>query len=135
MAVQPARAPSSEALAGGTAFDPEARRLLWRCRRGMKELDVLLERFARRELPVFSVEERNTFARFLELPDPVLIDYLLGQTIPPEPDLAQLARRITVPAAGDPVATPAPLPTVTHATDPGGPCGLQGLRRPQGPSD
>jgi antitoxin CptB len=64
------------------ALDTEARRLLWRCRRGMKELDVLLERFARRELPGASAGQRQTLARFLELPDPVLVDYLLGQVIP-----------------------------------------------------
>ena len=75
-------------------LDPEARRLLWRCRRGMKELDVLLERFARRELPGASAEQRHTLARFLELPDPVLVDYLLGQAIPPDPELAGLVRRI-----------------------------------------
>jgi succinate dehydrogenase flavin-adding protein (antitoxin of CptAB toxin-antitoxin module) len=61
----------------------------------MKELDVLLERFARRELPAASAEERRTLARFLELPDPELVDYLLGQAIPPEPELARLVLRIT----------------------------------------
>ena len=83
-------------------LDPEARRLLWRCRRGMKELDVLLDRFARGELSRASSEEREVLARFLELPDPVLVDYLLGQEIPPEPELAELARRI----AGREIATP-----------------------------
>ncbi len=77
-----------------TTLDPEARRLLWRCRRGMKELDVLLERFARRELPGYVPEQRRTLARLLELPDPDLVDYLLGQAIPPEPALAELVLRI-----------------------------------------
>jgi len=72
----------------------EVRRLLWRCRRGMKELDVLLERFARSELSQATSEQRSIFARFLELPDPLLVDYLLGQVTPPEPELAELARRI-----------------------------------------
>jgi antitoxin CptB len=85
-------------------LDAEGRRLLWRCRRGMKELDVLLERYARTVLPKASPEQRAQFARFLELPDPVLVDYLLGQPgrgepamgqgLPPEPELAQLVRRI-----------------------------------------
>jgi antitoxin CptB len=79
--------------------DAEARRLLWRCRRGMKELDILLERFARRELPNASSGQRSAFARFLDLPDPLLVDYLLGQVIPPEAELAELARRITAPTA------------------------------------
>jgi antitoxin CptB len=101
-------------------LDVESRRLLWRCRRGMKELDVLLERFARFNLPGSSPEARDVFARFLELPDPVLADYLLGQVIPPEPELAGLVLRIARPAPGarsqDPVpggvalATAAPVP-------------------------
>jgi antitoxin CptB len=78
-------------------LDTEGRRLLWRCRRGMKELDVLLERFARGVLPTASAEQRTTFARFLELPDPVLVDYLLGQAVPPEPELADLVRHIIGP--------------------------------------
>jgi antitoxin CptB len=82
-------------------LDPEARRLLWRCRRGMKELDVLLERFARRELPEASAEQRQTLTRLLELPDPVLVDYLLGQAIPPDPELASLVGRIAGQATAD----------------------------------
>ncbi len=80
---------------GGAGLDPAGRRLLWRCRRGMKELDVLLERFARDQLPLASGEQRRTFERFLDLPDPLLADYLLGQSIPPEPELARLACRIS----------------------------------------
>ena len=83
-------------------LDTEARRLLWRCRRGMKELDVLLERFARRELPNASPQQRQALGRFLELPDPMLVDYLLGQAIPPDPELAELVQRIA--------ASPASLP-------------------------
>ena len=82
-------------------LDEEARRLLWRCRRGMKELDVLLERFARRELPGASAQQRQTIARFLELPDPVLVDYLLGQAIPPDPELASLVHQIAGQATAD----------------------------------
>ena len=64
-------------------------RLRWRCRRGMKELDVLLERFAQRVVPRASVVECRVFAELLELPDPVLAGYLLGGETPAEPHLAQ----------------------------------------------
>jgi len=82
----------------------------------MKELDVLLERFARRELPTASPEERRTLERLLEFPDPWLVDYLLGQATPPDAELAQLIQRIvaSVPratsmAVGSPVRhDPAP---------------------------
>jgi antitoxin CptB len=99
-------------------LDTEARRLLWRCRRGMKELDILLERFARAELPTADAAQRTLFARFLELPDPVLVDYLLGQPgmgqeLPPDPELAALIKRIIGLAPGG--QTPmAELSTLRH---------------------
>ena len=78
----------------GAAPDAATRRLLWECRRGMKELDLLLERFARVALPVASEEERATFAQLLALPDSHLAAYLLGGTPPAEPRLARLVDSI-----------------------------------------
>ncbi len=77
------------------APDPEARRLLWRCRRGMKELDVLLERYVRSQLP--RVGERQVLARLLELPDPLLADYLFGHATATDPELARLVAAIRSP--------------------------------------
>ena len=71
-------------------LDPEARRLLWRCRRGMKELDVLLDSFARRHLTTAGRSEREVFARFLELADPILAGYLLAGARPAEADFSRL---------------------------------------------
>jgi antitoxin CptB len=68
--------------------------LRWRCRRGMKELDVLLERFAQQVLPQASPAECRVFAELLALPDPLLAGYLLGGEPPAEPHLAQAVRRI-----------------------------------------
>ena len=93
--------PNDPQAAVSPILDQEARRLLWRCRRGMKELDVLLERFARRELPGATSEQRQTLTRFLELPDPVLVDYLLGQAIPPDAELVSLVNRIAGQATAD----------------------------------
>lgn len=89
-------------MALAPTLDAEARRLLWRCRRGMKELDVLLERFARLELPTATPEERRTLERFLELPDPVLVDYLLGQAIPDDTELVRLLQRIAASVPREP---------------------------------
>jgi antitoxin CptB len=75
----------------------EQRRLLWRCRRGMKELDLLLERFARERYAGASESQKRAFAALLELPDPVLADYFFGHASPAEPQLAELARLITAP--------------------------------------
>ena len=76
------------------ALETEARRLLWRCLRGMKELDVMLERFAHHALPGACPRERRALEELLSLPDPVLAAYLLGESTPPEPHLAALARAI-----------------------------------------
>jgi len=70
------------------------RRLRWRCRRGTKELDVLLERYVRRDYSQASVDEQDAFARLLDLPDPLLTDYLFGHVVPEQPELARLVERI-----------------------------------------
>jgi antitoxin CptB len=69
----------------------QAGRTLWRCRRGMKELDVILERFARGGVPG---GDQARFEALLQLPDPVLAGYLLAGDTPPDPALAQLVARI-----------------------------------------
>ncbi len=75
-------------------MNAEARRLRWRCRRGLKELDVLLERYARATLAGASAPERRALARLLEQPDPELAAYLLGGRVPQDPELAGLVERI-----------------------------------------
>jgi antitoxin CptB len=79
---------------GQDAGAPAAGQLLWRCRRGMKELDVLLERYARAALPGAAREEQARFAALLELPDPQLAGYFLAGQAPADPKLSQLIERI-----------------------------------------
>jgi antitoxin CptB len=76
-------------------LNEEHRRLLWRSRRGMKELDVLLDRFVRERYGQVSESQKCAFAQLLELPDPVMADYLLGNAIPPEADVRELTGLIT----------------------------------------
>jgi len=75
-------------------LDARGRRLLWRCRRGMKELDLLLEYYACEVLPQASQAERATFSALLALPDPLLAGYLLGGDTPADAALTQLVGRI-----------------------------------------
>jgi antitoxin CptB len=60
-------------------------RLAWRCRRGIKELDLLLLRWLERYFEAATAEQRAGFAALLELPDPELACYLLGseRAVPP----------------------------------------------------
>ncbi len=68
--------------------------LEWRCRRGMKELDFLLLRYLRERLAAGSTSEREVFAEFLELPDPLIARYLIGGDAPPDPRQAALCRAL-----------------------------------------
>jgi antitoxin CptB len=70
------------------------RMLLWRCRRGMKELDVLLERYVREHYRQAPGDDRVAFGRLLDLPDPDLADYFFGYATPVDPEIARLARVI-----------------------------------------
>jgi antitoxin CptB len=72
----------------------EAGRLRWRCRRGMKELDVVLERCLAELLPGADAAERVAFTELLALPDPVLAGYLLGGEIPGDGALRRWVGRI-----------------------------------------
>jgi antitoxin CptB len=78
----------------GQAAGADQGRMLWRCRRGMKELDVMLERFARVALTRGSPEDRALFEQLLALPDPLLARYLLAGETPPEARHAHLVGRI-----------------------------------------
>jgi antitoxin CptB len=78
-------------------MDVEARRILWRCRRGMKELDVLLERYVRSRLSQASLGERQALQQLLDLPDPLLADYLLGHATAIDPAVANLVAAIRSP--------------------------------------
>ena len=53
-------------------------RLRWRCRRGMKELDLLLARWIEEGWPGAGEERRLAFAWLLEQPDPDIAGWLLG---------------------------------------------------------
>lgn len=59
--------------------------LRWRCRRGMRELDVLLERYLRERYPCASAAEQQAFEALLDLPDPQLFAYLMRRETPADP--------------------------------------------------
>ncbi len=62
----------------------ELERIRWRCRRGMLELDLVLERFVGRHYTSLGEEERNAFGMLLEMPDAALWDMITGKSATPE---------------------------------------------------
>ncbi len=65
-------------------------RLVWRCRRGMKELDLVLMHYLRERWPGAAADEREQFERVLELPDPTLAAYLMGRETAPDPRMREV---------------------------------------------
>jgi succinate dehydrogenase flavin-adding protein (antitoxin of CptAB toxin-antitoxin module) len=60
----------------------------------MKELDFLLLRYVRERLVHADSDERDAFARFLELPDPELARYLIAGDVPSDSRQAALCRNL-----------------------------------------
>lgn len=74
-------------------------RLRWRCRRGIKELDVLLTRYVDERFADAPTLERLAFERLLQTEDPLIYAYCLGQ-VPVPADLQSLIERITTASTG-----------------------------------
>ena len=73
--------------------------LRWRCRRGMKELDVLLTRYLERDYYKVPPTQRQAFESLLDMADPDILDYILGRKTPENRDLSLVIARLSV--AGD----------------------------------
>jgi antitoxin CptB len=69
--------------------------LRWRCRRGALELDVLLRRYFDQRFDQAPDAERRTFEYLLTLPDPELLRYFMGQTVPDDGAVADRHHPIT----------------------------------------
>ena len=77
--------------------EAELKRLRWRCRRGMRELDQLLERWLERGWAASSERERGVFLRLLDCEDDRLWRWFLGHESPPDVETAALVERIRHP--------------------------------------
>jgi len=72
----------------------ELRRLRWRCRRGMRELDQLLVRWLERCWLAASDDQRGVFLRLLDSEDDRLWRWFLGHEAPPDAALHALVNSI-----------------------------------------
>lgn len=69
-------------------------RLRWQCRRGMRELDVLLSRYLADDFPRSSAAEKSAFEALLQLSDPELVGYLLKGERSDDPDIECVLGRL-----------------------------------------
>ena len=74
--------------------DAELARVRWRCRRGLLELDLLLQQFVDRHYAALAAADRLVFDRLLTLADAELLALLQGSGEPTDPELARLVATV-----------------------------------------
>ena len=76
------------------AISVERNRLVWRCRRGILELDLLLRGFLEDGYEQMDEDGQGGFVKLLELPDQELFEYLLEQKNPKDGEIASVVEKI-----------------------------------------
>jgi len=68
--------------------------LRWQCRRGMLELDLLLNGFLDEDYSQLSINEKDQFKNLLDYPDQTLFDLLMGKMMSSDKDVALLVNKV-----------------------------------------
>ena len=76
------------------SVNDSAARLRWRCRRGTREMDLLLLRFLERDYPHLDTWEQSLFGALLDEADPDLYAWVTGQSEPSNPDYLPIIGKI-----------------------------------------
>ena len=71
-------------------------RLRWQCRRGLLELDLLLNDFLDRGYADLNPQSQYAFKQLLEYPDTELLALLMGQTTASRRAIADVIRHIQI---------------------------------------
>ncbi len=72
----------------------EQARLKWQCRRGMRELDLILETFLEHRYETLTPASRAGFARLLGCPNVDLVAWLIEGSSPQDKQLEIIVRQI-----------------------------------------
>ena len=66
----------------------------WQCRRGMLELDLLLNNFVDKKVKTLTQQQKESFELLLSYPDQTLLDLLLGNTVSSDFSLSIIVKKI-----------------------------------------
>ena len=72
----------------------QSARLRWACRRGMLELDLILQHFLEAQFAQLKLDEQQDFTDLLNCTDPELFAWLIGKEEPTEPKFQTIVRLI-----------------------------------------
>lgn len=77
------------------SLDPtELRRIKWRCRRGMLELDVMLQGFFEKRFQKLDYQQQLMFTRLLDYPDQDLLEWLSGNPDDANKDVKDIVEQL-----------------------------------------
>ena len=72
----------------------EERKVIYRARRGLKEIDVYFDPYVKNYYLTADPEEKATFAALVEQEVPVLLDWFMEVSEPPRPEMRELIRKL-----------------------------------------
>jgi antitoxin CptB len=68
--------------------------ILWRCRRGIREMDLLLQRFVSRHYKDLTDEQKQSFSSLLDEADLDIMDWIMGRKPAPTKEYRSLINLI-----------------------------------------
>lgn len=73
-----------------TELTAEERKLQWHCRRGLKELDVILGPFFDQHYLALDPADKAVFSRLIDCEDMDLFNWFMRQDCPSDPELERI---------------------------------------------
>ena len=72
----------------------EERKVIYRARRGLKEIDVYFDPYVKQYYLQADAHEKAMFAELVEQEDPDLLDWLMEVSAPPRPELLDFIHKL-----------------------------------------
>ncbi|MFB2577755.1 MULTISPECIES: succinate dehydrogenase assembly factor 2 [unclassified Acinetobacter] len=79
----------------------EQRKVIYRARRGLKELDIYFDPYVRQYYLQADADEQAIFAELIEQEDPDLLDWFMAVSIPPNKAMQDLIQKMKQLKHGD----------------------------------
>ena len=72
----------------------EERKVIYRARRGLKEIDVYFDQYVKQYYLEASAQEKALFKELVDQEDPDLLDWFMEVSEPPRPELRSLINKL-----------------------------------------
>lgn len=79
----------------------EERKVIYRARRGLKEIDVYFDPYVKQHYLLADAHEKELFAELVAQEDPDLLDWFMEVSEPPRPELRHFIQKLKVYVHGE----------------------------------